>query len=158
MQLQTVFITLAASMASLSYAAPNPSTEFVSLWNGEKVTVNPIESRSVLEARNPCSGSSSCSNSQGFKNACGVAADRVDAGITYKNGGDKSGVCDGHCGLFVQGSFTDHRGNKIQCTASGVQLTDAVSQIHSQDCQTCGWVTTGQNDACKIKFDYVGSC
>lgn len=88
MQFQTIFITLAASMASLGYAAPNPSTEFVSLWNGESITISPIRSRSVLEARNPCSGSSSCTNGQSLKNACGVAADRVDAGTTYKNGGE----------------------------------------------------------------------
>ncbi|KFY17599.1 hypothetical protein V492_00541 [Pseudogymnoascus sp. VKM F-4246] len=129
MQFQTLLITLTATMASLSTAAPNPpsTTDYVNLWNGESVTSSPIRSRSVLAARNPCSGSSECTNAQWFKNACGVAADRVDAGTTYKNGGDKSGVCDGHCGLFVQGTFKDKRGNTVQCTASGAQLSDAMT-------------------------------
>lgn len=88
MQFPTIFIALAASMATFGYAAPNPSTEFVTLWNGYSNVISPIKSRSVLEARNPCSGSSRCSNSQGFKNGCGVAASRVDAGTTYKNSGE----------------------------------------------------------------------
>lgn len=57
----------------------------------------------------------------------------------------QAGVCDGHCGLFVQGSYKDSAGKKVDCTATGYDLTNAVSQIQAFGCQTCGWVVTGES-------------
>lgn len=144
-------IILLASV--LVNAAPNPTPhDIVNLDNGvSTVPVSLLErSASPLVARKDsypnCKGSSRCSNDQGFKNACAAANERVQPTI-YKSGGDRSGVCSGHCGLFVQGE---------DCEVTGIQLTEAYKDLLNYGCQTCGSVQVGDN--CIITVNYVGSC
>jgi hypothetical protein len=158
MQFTTTFVTVFAVLASLAAAAPSPDT--VDLDNGEGVTTTTVGERdlNLLAARGGvCSGSALCSNSQSLKNACETAYNRIEQ-TTYANSGSKSGVCDGHCGIFVQGTYKDSSGNTQQCTATGADLQNAYNTIRGDGCQTCGRISSAQSSSCLLKIDYVSSC
>ncbi len=52
----------------------------------------------------------------------------------------KAGVCDGRCGLFVQGTYKNNKGEKTDCTADWQTMVDSYQTILGNGCQTCGWV------------------
>ncbi|KAK6836405.1 hypothetical protein PG995_005932 [Apiospora arundinis] len=149
---------LVSSTAALSI--PAGETEGLRLSSGEGVADASIEARQELFPRfvgtASCKGSSRCNNGQSLKRAFSDAAARVESTI-YRNGGDKAGVCSGHGGIFVQGEFKVG-GKKVSCEADGATLLNAVSAIRAAGCQTCGWIQTDQNSACKVKMDFVTGC
>ncbi len=81
---------IVALVAFVTYTTAATVPEMVNLFNGEGITSTPvggIAERSVLNARNVCSGSPRCSNGQDLKNACAEAYKRLQ-GTTYTNGGE----------------------------------------------------------------------
>jgi hypothetical protein len=158
MQFTVTFTTALATFLSLAQAIPAPE-QTIALFNGQDITNTTIGARDLdLVARGGvCSGSARCSNSQSLKNACTDAYNRIQQ-TTYSNGGDKAGVCSGHCGIFVQGTYKDSQGKKQQCTAQGYDLQGAVNTIRAAGCQTCGIIDSSQAKECKLKVDYVSSC
>jgi hypothetical protein len=158
MQFATTFVAIFAVMMPLAAATPSPDT--IELFNGDGVVTTTVGERdlNVLATRGGvCSGSALCSNSQSLKNACETAYNRIEQ-TTYSNSGSKSGVCDGHCGIFVQGTYKDGAGKTQQCTATGADLQNAYNTIRNDGCQTCGHIPSAQSSSCLLKIDYVASC
>jgi hypothetical protein len=84
--------TVLAILASTAYAIPVESLETINLHNGNgtsavTIGVPNVGASKLLGVRNPCSGSSLCSNSQGFKNDCQNAYYHLEQ-TTYKSGGE----------------------------------------------------------------------
>ncbi|KAL3679677.1 hypothetical protein R1sor_022633 [Riccia sorocarpa] len=90
-----------------------------------------------------CSGSSLCRDLA--QSDCDAAFRQIQAGNRYFTGGNKgsTGVCSGHCGLFVSGS---------NCDLTGQEMIDAFHQLRDRNCAKCGVKT--YNDGCKFKADY----
>ncbi|KAL6527032.1 hypothetical protein OROGR_016122 [Orobanche gracilis] len=94
-----------------------------------------------------CAGSTLCRGLA--KSDCDAARRQIKPNNRYFTGGNKgaTGVCSGHCGLFVSGS---------NCELTGNQMITAFNELRSRDCQKCG-VKTFSN-GCKFKADYVNGC
>ena len=94
-----------------------------------------------------CAGSTLC---RGLPQSdCDAARRQIQPNNRYFTGGSKgaTGVCSGHCGLFVSGS---------NCDLTGNEMITAFNELRSQNCQKCGIKT--YNDGCKFKADYVTGC
>ncbi|PWA56948.1 hypothetical protein CTI12_AA406420 [Artemisia annua] len=94
-----------------------------------------------------CAGSTLC---RGLAQSdCDAARRQIQPNNRYFTGGNKgaTGVCSGHCGLFVSGS---------NCDLTGNEMITAFNELRSQNCQKCGIKT--YNDGCKFKADYVTGC
>ncbi|VFR01380.1 unnamed protein product [Cuscuta campestris] len=94
-----------------------------------------------------CSGSTLC---RGLAQSdCDAARRQIQADNRYFTGGNKgsTGVCSGHCGLFVSGS---------NCDLFGHEMITAFDQLRGQNCQKCGVKTF--DDGCQFKADYVNGC
>ncbi|CAM6019395.1 unnamed protein product [Sphagnum balticum] len=94
-----------------------------------------------------CSGSILCSGLP--QSECDAAERQIKRGNSYFTGGGagSTGVCSGHCGLFVSGSF---------CRLSGTEMINAFNELRAHDCAKCG-VKTFEN-GCQFKADYVSRC
>ncbi|CAK9267511.1 unnamed protein product [Sphagnum jensenii] len=91
-----------------------------------------------------CSGSILC---RGLAQSdCDAAERQIQPGNSYFTGGSagSTGVCSGHCGLFVSGSF---------CQLSGTDMNNAFNELRAHDCAKCG-IKTFEN-GCQFKADYV---
>ncbi|KAK4642580.1 hypothetical protein QC761_0085990 [Podospora bellae-mahoneyi] len=160
-------IQLSIVLAGLACAAPqpNPVLETVMVSNGDTTVAVQVEAlspvgtgpftggeiiaRGEILARQDsvnCKGSSRCSNSQGFKDQCLRAKNKIE-NTTYTTGGAASGTCDGNCGLFVQGNG---------CSASGDVMRSAYDAIRRNGCQACG--SAHWNNGCYITVNFVTGC
>jgi len=146
----TVLVALAAALTA--QASPAISFRSVNLDNGEQTVAAQVEVRSMLEGRDTynCKGSSLCSTKQSFKDECSSAYAKIED-TTYTAGGTKSGVCSGHCGIFIQ----NYPGKKCPVGATGQDLRDSYNAIRSQGCQACGSDVNGE---CEVTINYVASC
>ncbi|KAG0617227.1 hypothetical protein M758_5G174700 [Ceratodon purpureus] len=97
-----------------------------------------------------CGGSTLCSGPLITQQQCDEARRKIVASTLYFTGGSaqQSGVCSGHCGLFVGGGSN--------CDLSGQEMLDAFSELRVRECAKCGVKT--YNDGCQFKIDYVASC
>lgn len=108
---------------------------------------------SVLLGPAACQDSYSCAGSSRCKNLpqsdCDAARRQIQPGNRYFTGGNKgsTGVCSGHCGLFVSGS---------NCDLTGTEMITAFNELRDRKCAKCGIKT--YNDGCKFKADYVTGC
>ncbi|KAL6555406.1 hypothetical protein OROGR_006664 [Orobanche gracilis] len=94
-----------------------------------------------------CSGSTLC---RGLAQSdCDAARRQIQPNNRYFTGGNKgsTGVCSGHCGLFVSGS---------NCDLTGNEMITAFNELRARNCQKCGVKT--YDDGCKFKADYVAGC
>lgn len=94
-----------------------------------------------------CKGSTLCG---GLKQSdCDAARRQIQPSNRYFTGGNKgaTGVCSGHCGLFVSGS---------NCDLTGTEMIIAFDELRARNCQKCGIKT--YNDGCQFKADYVTGC
>ncbi|KAJ2998769.1 hypothetical protein NUW58_g218 [Xylaria curta] len=145
-------IQFSVILAGAAFAIPSssPPTKAITLSNGDTTVgaeVNALDTRDIFaRADVDCKGSSLCSNSQSFKDSCARARGKIED-TTYTSGGAKSGVCDGHCGLFVQGSG---------CSTNGAGLANGYDLIRAGGCQACGSLHTG--GGCLITMNYVTGC
>ncbi|KAL2611741.1 hypothetical protein R1flu_023433 [Riccia fluitans] len=94
-----------------------------------------------------CAGSTLCRDLP--QSDCDAARRQIQPGNRYFTGGNKgsTGVCSGHCGLFVSGS---------NCDLSGQEMIDAFNELRDRNCAKCGIKT--YNDGCQFKADYVTGC
>ncbi|KAG0598972.1 hypothetical protein M758_12G116700 [Ceratodon purpureus] len=97
-----------------------------------------------------CGGSTLCSGPLISQQQCDEAKRKIVATTRYFTGGSsqETGVCSGHCGLFVGGGSN--------CDLTGQEMLDAFSELRIRECAKCGVKT--YNDACQFKMDYVASC
>ncbi|KIM91715.1 hypothetical protein PILCRDRAFT_811004 [Piloderma croceum F 1598] len=94
-----------------------------------------------------CKGSSNCKNLSVA--SCDAAERTIVASNTYGTNGAKgnTGVCNGNCGIFVQGS---------NCAYSGQDLINAYSTLRAAGCQKCG--SEVFDNGCEITINYVTGC
>ncbi|EFJ07262.1 hypothetical protein SELMODRAFT_429946 [Selaginella moellendorffii] len=94
-----------------------------------------------------CAGSTRCSGLA--QSDCDAARRQIQPSNRYFTGGNKgsTGVCSGHCGLFVSGS---------NCDLTGNEMITAFNELRARNCAKCGIKT--YNDGCKFKADYVTGC
>ncbi|BBN06872.1 hypothetical protein MPTK1_3g24560 [Marchantia polymorpha subsp. ruderalis] len=94
-----------------------------------------------------CAGSSLCKNLA--QSDCDAARRAIVPGNRYFTGGSatSTGVCSGHCGLFVSGDL---------CDLTGDEMITAFDELRSRNCQKCGIKT--YDDGCQFKADYVTGC
>lgn len=148
MHLSAAALVAVLTAALQAAASPAPlGLRTVNLSNGEQTVA-----RSALAARDSfnCKGSSLCSNSQGFKDQCASAYSKIED-TTYSPGGAKSGVCSGHCGIFIQNT----PGKTCPVKATGQDLRNAYNEIRKNGCQSCGSDVNGE---CQVTINYVASC
>ncbi|EJD52848.1 hypothetical protein AURDEDRAFT_34068, partial [Auricularia subglabra TFB-10046 SS5] len=94
-----------------------------------------------------CKGSSLC---KGLSVAqCDAAYRTIVPGNIYKTGGaaGNTGVCNGHCGIFVQ---------KSNCAFSGTALQNAYHALRNNGCAKCG--SEHEDNGCLITINYVTGC
>jgi hypothetical protein len=94
-----------------------------------------------------CSGSILCRNLA--QSDCDTAERQIVPGNSYFTDGSagSTGVCSGHCGLFVSGSL---------CRLSGTDMINAFHELRAHECAKCG-VKTFEN-GCEFKADFVSGC
>jgi hypothetical protein len=94
-----------------------------------------------------CAGSILCGGLA--QSDCDAAERQIQPGNLYFTGGSagSTGVCSGHCGLFVSGSV---------CQLSGTDMINAFNELRANDCAKCGIVTF--ENGCQFKADYVTGC
>ncbi|KAJ7105749.1 meiotically up-regulated gene 117 protein, partial [Mycena crocata] len=94
-----------------------------------------------------CKGSSLCGSLNSA--SCDAARDKLVDNTIYRTDGnaDQTGVCSGHCGLFVQGT---------DCRYDGVTMRQAYTDIRAGNCKKCG--SKRYLDGCQITMNYVASC
>ncbi|KAJ7078656.1 hypothetical protein C8R44DRAFT_825183 [Mycena epipterygia] len=81
--------------------------------------------------------------------SCDAARAKIVNTTIYRTDGDapQTGVCSGHCGLFVQGT---------DCIYDGYTMQEAYAEIRAGGCKICG--SKRYLDACEITMNYVSSC
>ncbi|CAK5264721.1 unnamed protein product [Mycena citricolor] len=111
-----------------------------------RVAVMTIEA-SVIGSDLNCKGSSLCSILSASD--CSAAQAKINNSTIYRTDGTAAltGVCSGHCGIFVQGT---------DCRYYGDTMLQAVAALHGNSCQKCG--SKRFADGCEITINYVSSC
>ncbi|KAG6551217.1 hypothetical protein Mapa_007143 [Marchantia paleacea] len=101
----------------------------------------------ILADSYSCDGSILCGGLA--QSDCDAAKRQIQPENRYFTGGSatSTGVCSGHCGLFVSGPVCDLTGN---------EMIIAFDELRAQNCQKCGIKT--YDDGCKFKADYVTGC
>lgn len=94
-----------------------------------------------------CKGSSLCRGLNA--GSCDAARDKIVPTNIYRTDGNaaQTGVCSGHCGLFVQGT---------DCRYDGHTMLDAFNEIRGSGCKKCG--SKRYLDGCQITLNYVSKC
>ncbi|KAJ6618266.1 meiotically up-regulated gene 117 protein [Mycena sp. CBHHK59/15] len=102
---------------------------------------------SVINSGLDCKGSSLCGTLDVA--SCDAARDKLVNTTVYRTdeGAAQTGVCSGHCGLFVQGD---------DCQFDGYSMVEAYEEIRGNGCKKCG--SKRFLDACLITVNYVASC
>nr|GAT55467.1 predicted protein [Mycena chlorophos] len=107
------------------------------------LTITAVEDNAGIN----CKGSSLCSVLPASD--CSAAAAQIVNTTVYRTDetAAQTGVCSGHCGIFVQGT---------DCYYDGSSLVEAYAALRSKNCKVCG--SQEYLNGCEITINYVSDC